>query len=60
VASGLRSSEALPAGTTLKFHIALALLPDKDLDAAGSMQWLYDSVSAMPPGARKLIRPLNF
>lgn len=60
VASGLRPSDALPAGTTLKFHITLALLPEKDLDAAHSMKWLLDSVSAMPPEARKLIRPLNF
>jgi diguanylate cyclase (GGDEF)-like protein len=60
VASGLRSSQALPAGTALKFHVALALLPDKDLDAARSMKWLLDSVAAMPAEARKLIRPLNF
>ena len=60
VASGLRSSQALPPGATLKFHITLALLPDKDLDADRSMKWLLESVGAMPPGARKLIRPLNF
>lgn len=60
VASGLRSSNALPPGTTLKFHIAVALLPDKDLDAPGSMKWLLESVSAMPADARKLIRPMNF
>jgi diguanylate cyclase (GGDEF)-like protein len=60
VASGLRSSDALPPGTSLKFHVTLAMLPDKDLDAAGSMQWLLDSVAAMPAESRKLIRPLNF
>jgi two-component system, sensor histidine kinase LadS len=60
VASGLRAAEALPPGTTLKFHVAVALLPDRDLDAAGSLQWLRDGVNAMPPDARKLIRPLNF
>jgi two-component system, sensor histidine kinase LadS len=60
VASGLRSSNALPPGTTLKFHIAVALLPDKDLDAPGSMKWLLESVGAMPADARKLIRAMNF
>jgi diguanylate cyclase (GGDEF)-like protein len=60
VASGLRSSKALPPGMTLKFHIAVALLPDKDLDAPGSMKWLLESVGAMPADARKLIRPMNF
>jgi two-component system, sensor histidine kinase LadS len=60
VASGLRSSGALPPGTALKFQITLALLPDKDLDAARSVKWLLDSVTAMPADARKLIRPLNF
>jgi two-component system, sensor histidine kinase LadS len=60
VAAGLRSSDALPAGTTLKFFVAVALLPDKDLDAGGSTKWLLDAVRAMSPGARKLIRALNF
>ena len=60
VASGLRTAEALPPGTTLKFHVTVALLPDRDLDGAGSLQWLLDGVNAMPPEVRKLIRPLNF
>jgi two-component system, sensor histidine kinase LadS len=60
VAAGLRSSDALPAGTTLKFFVAVALLPDKDLYAGGSTKWLLDAVRAMSPGARKLIRALNF
>jgi diguanylate cyclase (GGDEF)-like protein len=60
VASGLRDSDALPPGLTLKFHVAVAMLPDKDLDAAGSARWLLDAVAAMPGDARKLIRPLNF
>jgi two-component system, sensor histidine kinase LadS len=60
VASGLRTPEALPPGTTLKFHVAVAMLPDRDLDAAGSLKWLLEGVNAMPPDARKLIRPLNF
>jgi diguanylate cyclase (GGDEF)-like protein len=60
IASGLRSSDALPPGTTLKFHVAVALLPDKDLDSRGTVKWVLDSVNAMRPDARKLIRPLNF
>jgi two-component system, sensor histidine kinase LadS len=60
VASGLRTPDALPPGTTLKFHVAVAILPDRDLDAAGSLKWLLEGVNAMPPDARKLIRPLNF
>jgi diguanylate cyclase (GGDEF)-like protein len=60
VASGLRQIDALPAGLTLKFHVAVALLPDQNLDAAGSLKWVLDGVSEIAPGARKLIKPLNF
>jgi diguanylate cyclase (GGDEF)-like protein len=60
VASGLRASDVLPAGTVLKFHVCVAMLPDKGLDAAGSMQWLLGAVTSMDSEARKLIRPLNF
>ncbi|HSI52711.1 MAG: 7TM diverse intracellular signaling domain-containing protein [Ramlibacter sp.] len=60
VASGLRSSDALPQGLVLKFHIAVAMLPDRDLDAAGSLDWVVEGVSSMSPESRKLIRPLNF
>jgi diguanylate cyclase (GGDEF)-like protein len=60
VASGLRSSDALPVGLVLKFHVACALLPDKSLDADGSLKWLTDAVNAIPHDSRKLIRPLNF
>ncbi len=60
VASGLRTPDALPPGTTLKFHVAVAMLPDRDLGAAGALQWLLEGVNAMPADARKLIRPLNF
>ena len=60
VASGLRPSEALPPGLTLKFHVAVALLPDRELDAPGSVKWVIDGVSTMPHDTRKAIRPLNF
>lgn len=60
VARGLRSSTALPAAATIKFHVAVALLPHEGFDAAASLQWLIAGVNAMPPDARKLIRPMNF
>ena len=60
VARGLRSSAALPPGTTIKFHVALALLPEQQLDGSASLSWLLDAVNAMPADARKLIRPVNF
>jgi two-component system, sensor histidine kinase LadS len=60
VARGLRSSTALPAAAVLKFHVAVALLPEAARDAPASLQWLLDAVETMPPDARKLIRPMNF
>lgn len=60
VARGLRSSTALPAAATIKFHVAVALLPHEALDAVGSLNWLTEAVNAMPPDVRKLIRPMNF
>ena len=60
VASGLRPVEALPPGTTLKFHVTVAMLPDNDFDAPTSLRWLIDGLDSMRPDARKLIRPLNF
>ncbi|HEY8048530.1 MAG TPA: 7TM diverse intracellular signaling domain-containing protein [Ramlibacter sp.] len=60
VASGLRHSEALPAGIVLKFHVAAAMLPDRQLDADGSLRWVTDGVNAIHHESRKVIRPLNF
>lgn len=60
VARGLQQSEALPPTATLKFHIAVAMLPDMDFDSAGSLKWLSDAVRAIRPEARRAIRPLNF
>jgi diguanylate cyclase (GGDEF)-like protein len=60
VASGLRETDALPAGLVLKFHVAVAMLPDRQLDAEGSLAWLQEAVNSIPPDSRKLIRPLNF
>lgn len=60
VAGGLRQSEALPPDLILKFHVAVALLPERDLDAADTLRWSLDGVAAMPQDTRKLIKPLNF
>lgn len=60
VASGLRQAPVLPVGVTLKFQITVALLPDREQDAAGSLQWLLGGLAAMRPDSRRQIRPLNF
>lgn len=60
VASGLRPAEGLPGGIVLKFHVAAAMLPDRQLDAEGSLRWVVDGVNAIPHDSRKVIRPLNF
>jgi hypothetical protein len=60
VARGLRPTTALPGGATVKFHVAVALLPHERLAGKASLQWLLDAVNAMPPEARKAIRPMNF
>lgn len=60
VASGLRETDALPGGLVLKFQVAVAMLPDRQLDADGSLEWLQDAANSVPSDSRKLIRPLNF
>jgi diguanylate cyclase (GGDEF)-like protein len=60
VASGLRQTDALPAGLTVKFSIAAALLPHEELDAHGAVSWVAEAAKAIPADARKVIRPLNF
>lgn len=60
VAEGLRQATALPHSVTLKFHVAVALLPHEDLDAEASLHWVVDALNQMPADTRKLIRSLNF
>jgi diguanylate cyclase (GGDEF)-like protein len=60
VAGGLRESAGLPPGLMLKFHIAVAMLPDRQLDADRALAWLREAVEAIRIESRKLIRPLNF
>jgi diguanylate cyclase (GGDEF)-like protein len=60
IASGLRQAEGLPPGMTLKYHVAAAMLPERDLGAQASLQWVIEAVQGIPADARKMIRPLNF
>jgi diguanylate cyclase (GGDEF)-like protein len=60
VASGLRQAEGLPGGLSLKFHVAVAMLPHEALDAEVSLQWAIDGLEGIAPDTRKLIKPLNF
>lgn len=60
VASGLRQADALPPGLMLRFHVAVAMLPDRGLDAPGSLKWVLGELAVIPGDARKLIRSLNF
>jgi diguanylate cyclase (GGDEF)-like protein len=56
VASGLRESEVLPPGVTLRFHVAVAMLPEGQRDAAACLHWLQDVVDQMAQDQRKSIR----
>ncbi len=64
VARGLRPSDILPVGSTLKFHVAVALLPDPahdhGQDAQAYLEWLSKEAAAMAHEPRKSIRTLNF
>jgi hypothetical protein len=59
VASGLRQTESLPQALTLKFHVAIAMLPHPQLDGTGSLQWVLDGLDQIGPDARKAIRTLE-
>jgi hypothetical protein len=56
----LRQAEALPKGLVIKYHLAIALLPERELDPAASLKWVREGLQSMSPGTRKLIRSLNF
>jgi diguanylate cyclase (GGDEF)-like protein len=59
VASGLRQMDSLPSALTLKFHVAIAMLPHPQLDGASSLQWVLDGLDQIGPEARKAIRTLE-
>ncbi|TFZ01112.1 sensor domain-containing diguanylate cyclase [Ramlibacter rhizophilus] len=60
VAQGLQHASALPPATTLKFHVAVTLLPDHELDSSRCLRWLEEACNAMRAEPRRAIRPLNF
>ena len=60
VASGLRSSLALPQELALRLLVVITLLPDQQPDAESSLIWALDALAAVRPDSRKQIRPLNF
>jgi len=65
VASGLRPAVQLPVGTTLKFKVVVALLPDESpelqqQDAQAHLDWLRQALDALRKDPRKAILKLNF
>jgi diguanylate cyclase (GGDEF)-like protein len=60
VASGLRQIEALPSALTIKFHVAVAMLPHNQHGAEALLDWTLEGLQQMPADSRKLIKPLNF
>lgn len=60
VAQGLQQSPLLPPTTMLRFHVAVALLPDHELNAARCLQWMDEACNAMRADPRKAIRTVNF
>lgn len=58
VASGLRSSAALPPELTLRLQVTVAALPGEQMDAASTLQWMLATAAAVRPDSRKQIRML--
>lgn len=56
VAQGLRSSDVLPDGALLRFHVALSILPMAEFDARGTLQRLLQELRLFSSDARKTIR----
>ncbi len=64
VAGGLRPSAQLPVGSTLKFKVVVALLPETAIDppedAQAHLDWLRSSLDDLRKDGRKAILKLNF
>lgn len=64
VAGGLRPSDELPVGSTLKLKIVLALLPqdgvELGLDAQSHLDWLHIALDELRREPRRSIRTINF
>lgn len=60
VARGLQEDKAMPRATPLRFHVAVALLPDNELNARRCLKWLDEACDAMRADPRRAIRAINF
>lgn len=64
LAGGLRPSTQLPIGTTLRFKIVVAMLPEPGLellqDAQAHLQWLRGALNDLRADKRKSIHTVNF
>ena len=64
VAGGLRPSDQLPVGSSMRFKVVIALLPDEghelQLDTQTHMGWLRDALDDLRRDKRKGIATLNF
>jgi two-component system, sensor histidine kinase LadS len=64
VAAGLRPSVLLPAGTSLRFKVVVALLPDPNAeplpDAQAQIDWMHIELMGIDADRRKTIQTLNF
>lgn len=64
VAGGLRPSDELPVGSTLKLKIVLALLPQDDvelgLNAQAHLDWLHIALDELRHDPRRSIQSMNF
>ncbi|MDR7150454.1 diguanylate cyclase (GGDEF)-like protein [Hydrogenophaga palleronii] len=64
LAGGLRPSTQLPIGTTLRFKIVVAMLPEPGLellqDAQAHLQWLRGALDDLRENNRKSIHTMNF
>ncbi len=60
VARGLQHTPVLPQSTELKFHVAVLVLPDHELDATRCAKWVDDALGAMRADPKRAIRSLNF
>jgi diguanylate cyclase (GGDEF)-like protein len=56
VARGLHDSELLPPGESLRFHVAIATLPQDASDASAVLAHLISEVRQITPDSRKTIR----
>jgi len=59
VAQGLRPSPLVPGHEVLRFHVAVGVLPWRDMDAEGVLRILTQELAQIGPDARKTIRTVR-